>query len=306
MRDRRIVIGKITLGATDGLILIALIIITALTILFRRRIDGWPALALKNLAAGGIYLAVLSLGAGSAKRTWGFFLRMAGVLFMMIYINLAVDKLQLIFYGRWLDESILKMEDALFGVQPTVWLQRFISKSLTEWMFFSYVFYMALYPALAGLIFFRKGGEAAEDFFFTISLMNVVCDLGFLVYPVAGPLAHIKSQYTVPLEGYLWTSIGEYLRQNWQFVGGTIPSPHCANATVMWLAAYRYYRPAFWALAPVILSLYASTVYCRYHYVTDSVTGVAAALVVWSLAPTFRNAWNGAIGSFRSPGDSAT
>lgn len=306
MRDKRIFIGKIALNATDGLILIALFIITALTVLFHRRVDGWPALALKNLAAGVIYVVFLSLGAGSAKRARGFFLRMVVVLCMMIYINLAVDKLQLIFHGRWLDESVLKMEDAVFGVQPTVWLQRFISKSLTEWMFFSYVFYMALYPALACLAFFRKGGEAAEDFFFTISLMNVVCNLGFLVYPVAGPLAYIKSRYTVPLEGGLWTSIGEYLRQNWQFVGGTIPSPHCANATVMWLAAYRYARPAFWVLAPLILSLYASTVYCRYHYVTDSVTGIAAALVVWAFAPTLRRAWNGVIGGLESPGDPAT
>ena len=306
MKDRRLVVGKIAVGATDGLIFVTLIILTLLAILFHRRVDGWAVLVLKNFAAAGFYLAVLFIGGGSAKTARSFFLRMVGVLVVLIYINLAVDKLQLIFHGRWLDESVLKMEDAVFGVQPTVWLERFISKPLTEWMFFAYVFYIALYPTLSSLIFFRKGGEAAEDFFFTIGLMNIVCDLGFLMYPVAGPLAYIKSQYTVPLEGYLWTSIGEYLRQNWQFVGGTIPSPHCANATVMWLAAYRFYRPAFWALAPVILSLYASTVYCRYHYITDSVTGIAAALLVWAIAPTLRNAWNGVIGSFKSPGNSAT
>jgi PAP2 superfamily len=295
MKDRRLVVGKIALGATDGVVFITLVLITLLAILFRRRVDGWAVLVLKNFIAGAIYLGVLALGGGSAKTTRGFVLRMAGLLVVLIYINLAVDKLQLVFYGRWLDDSVLKMEDAVFRVQPTVWLQRFISKPLTEWMFFAYVFYMALYPGIACLIYFRKGREAAEDFFFTIGLMNVVCDLGFLAYPVAGPLFHIRSQYTVPLKGYVWTSIGEYLRQNWQFAGGTIPSPHCANATVMWLAAYRSSRPAFWILAPVILSLYASTVYCRYHYVTDSVTGIAAALVVWAIAPACRNAWNGIV-----------
>jgi membrane-associated phospholipid phosphatase len=302
MKDRRLVVGKIALGATDALILIALIIIMLLTILFRRRVDGWAVLALKDLIAGCIYLAVLLLGGGSGKTTRGFFLRMAGVLFMMIYLNLAVDKLQLIFHGRWLDESVLRMEDTFFGVQPTVWLQRFISRPLTEWMFFSYVFYLAIYPVLAIIIFFRKGERAAEDFFFTLGLMNVLCDLSFMAYPVAGPLAYMKGQYTVPLEGYVWTSIGEYLRNQWQFVGGTIPSPHCANATVMWLMAYRYHRPAFWLLAPAILSLYVSTVYCRYHYVTDSVVGIAAALLVWSVAPACRNAWNNFIrGDERPP-----
>jgi membrane-associated phospholipid phosphatase len=306
IRDRRLVTGKIVLGATDSLILGTIVLITLLTVLFHRRVDGWAVLSLKNLAAGGIYLAVLFLGGGSAKTTRGFFLRMAGVLFMMIYLNLAVDKLQLIFHGRWLDESVLRMEDAIFRTQPTVWLQRFISKPLTEWLFFSYVFYLVLYPALAVVIFFRKGERAAEDFFFTLGLMNVFCDLGFLAYPVAGPLAYIKSQYTVPLDGSFWASIGEYLRSHWQFVGGTIPSPHCANATAMWLMAYRYHRPVFWILAPVILSLYVSTVYCRYHYITDSVAGVAAAFAVWALASTFRNAWKGVLGGRGSPEDSAT
>ncbi|NTU51776.1 MAG: phosphatase PAP2 family protein, partial [Candidatus Aminicenantes bacterium] len=81
---------------------------------------------------------------------------------------------------------------------------------------------------------------------------------------------------------------GEYLRSQWQFVGGTIPSLHCANATVIWLMAYRYHRPSFWVLSPVILSLYVSTVYCRYHYVTDSVAGVALALAVWAIVRALR------------------
>jgi len=292
MRDKRLVVGKIALGATDGAVFAGLALITLLTILFQRRVDGWAVLVLKNLAAGGIYLAALYFGGEAAKDTRRFVLRMAGVLFILTYINLAVEKLQLIFYGRWLDESVLKTEQALFGVQPTLWLQQFISRPLTEWMFFSYVIYLVLYPALSVIIFFRKGERAVEDFFFTLGLTNVIGNLGFLVYPVAGPMAYMGDKYTVPLDGYIWTSIGEYLRSQWQFVGGTIPSLHCANATVIWLMAYRYHRPAFWILTPVILSLYVSTVYCRYHYVTDSVLGVATALVVCAVVPACRNAWD--------------
>jgi membrane-associated phospholipid phosphatase len=300
-RDIRLVIGKFALGATDGSLLAGLAFITILTVLFHRRVEGWEVIVLKDLVAGGIYMAVLVLGGGAAKTTGRFILRMAAVMAMMIYINLAVDKLQLIFYGRWLDESVLRMEETLFGIQPTIWLQRFISKPLTEWMFFAYVFYLVLYPALAVLIYFRKGERAAEDFFFTLSLMNVMGNLFFLAYPVAGPMAHMKDRYNVPLDGYIWTSVGEYFRNRWQFVGGTIPSLHCANTTVMWLMAYRYHRAAFWLFAPIILSLYASTVYCRYHYITDSVVGVGAALLVWAIAPACRKAWDRIVGGGELP-----
>jgi len=284
MGGGRLALGKIALGATDGVALAGLALLTLLAIVFHGRVDGWAVIVLKNLAVAGIYLACLSLGGGAATNPRRFILRMAGVLFILTYINLAVDKLQLIFHGRWLDESILKLEDTVFGIQPTIWLQRFISKPLTEWLFFTYVIYLVLYPVLAIIIFSRKGHRAVEDFFFTISLTNVIGNLGFLVYPVAGPIAHMGGQYTVPLDGYVWASIGEYLRSQWQFVGGTIPSLHCANATVIWLMACRYHRPSFWVLSPVILSLYVSTVYCRYHYVTDSIAGVALALAVWAIA----------------------
>jgi membrane-associated phospholipid phosphatase len=295
MADERASLGKFGIRATDGLLLATLALMTLLTVVFHRRVDGWATLTLKNLGAATAYLVLLRLSERSRDRARRFFLRLAGVLFAFSYINLAVEKLQLIIYGRWLDGNVLRLENALFGVQPTLWLQQFISRPLTEWMFFSYVIYLVIYPALGVLIFFRRGEEAGEDYLFALGLSNVVCDLGFLLYPVAGPMFYMGGQYRVPLDGFVWTWLGEQLRSHWQFVGGTIPSPHCANATVMWLMAYRYHRASFWALSPVILSLYLSTVYCRYHYVTDSVAGVAAALLVWAAAPACQRAWDGIV-----------
>jgi membrane-associated phospholipid phosphatase len=100
-----------------------------------------------------------------------------------------------------------------------------------------------------------------------------------MLFPVAGPFYFLGSQFTVPLKGGLWTGIGEWLRHNAQFIGGTIPSPHCANATVMWMMAFRCRRKWFWLLSPIILSLYVATVYGRFHYATDVVTGVAAGVL---------------------------
>jgi membrane-associated phospholipid phosphatase len=292
MMDKRFLAGKLAFRATDGLVLATLAFITLLAILFHRHVEGWGILILKNIGAGAAYLAILFFSERLAKKGGRFFLRMAGILFIFSYSNLAVDKLQLIIYGRWLDSSVLRMEQTLFGSQPTLWLQQFISKPLTEWMFFSYVAYLFIYPALCVLIFLRKGAKAAEDYLFTLGLSNVICDLGFLLYPVAGPLTHMGKQYTVPLDGYFWTWLGEYLRRHWQFVGGTIPSPHCANATLMWLLSYRYLRSSFWILSPLILSLYLSTVYCRYHYVTDAIAGVAVGVLVWTIAPACKKSWD--------------
>ncbi len=62
--------------------------------------------------------------------------------------------------------------------------------------------------------------------------------------------------------------------------------------TVIWLMSYRYVRRWFYILAPIILSLYVSTVYGRYHYVIDSVAGIALGILAILAGPSMVRAWN--------------
>jgi membrane-associated phospholipid phosphatase len=116
-----------------------------------------------------------------------------------------------------------------------------------------------------------------------------------MLFPVASPMywPKVTSHLTEPLTAGLFGGIGEWIRSHIHQAGGSVPSPHCAVATVMWFMAKRYTRHGFVWLAPIILSLYVSTVYLRYHYLTDMVTGIAAGFLVLLLAPSIERAWNG-------------
>ena len=63
----------------------------------------------------------------------------------------------------------------------------------------------------------------------------------------------------------------------------------------MWVMAYRYHRPTFWVISPIILSLYISTFYGRYHYLTDAVVGIAVAGIALLLVPILVKGWNGIV-----------
>lgn len=276
--------GARRVRATDAVILATLAILSLLAIAFSGRVQGWPSLVLRNLAVAAGYVALVTAADRRASRDGRFVLRLVGLLLLYAYVNLAADKLQLVFHGRWLDDAVLRAERSLFGVQPNLWMEQFVSPLLTEWMMFSYVVYLPLFPLVCAAVYRRKGEGATEEYFLALALANALCDLGFVIFPVAGPLPHLASQFTVPLEGYVWTTVGEALRQHAQFVGGTIPSPHCANAAVMWLMAYRHVRPIAWILAPIVVSLFVATVYARYHYVTDAILGIAVGVVAFVLA----------------------
>jgi membrane-associated phospholipid phosphatase len=62
----------------------------------------------------------------------------------------------------------------------------------------------------------------------------------------------------------------------------------------MWLMSYRYVRTAFYVLTPAVISIYVSTFFLRFHYLSDTVAGILTAFIVIIVAPAFPRAWNAA------------
>jgi hypothetical protein len=288
----RRILGRVELRAADGVILATLALFSLLEVAFRAVVEGWPLLVAKN---GAVALAVLVSGAVMPfvrRPVLAFFLRTATVSLSYAYLFGAVASLQLILHGRFRDDLVLAFEAWLFGVQPTLWLERFVTPSLTEWMMLCYVIYVPLYPVLCAVLWVRRGRAAAEEYFLALGTANVLCDAGFILFPVASPMYWMPERYRVPLDGWAFTWLGELIRTRAHFAGGSLPSPHAAAATVMWVMAWRHHRPTFWILSPVVLSLYVSTFYGRFHYATDAVFGIATASLAIALAPVLQRAWN--------------
>jgi len=283
--------GRLRLEATDVLVLGTIAVFAVLAVVFRGRVDGWPVLVAKDLAAAVIFLAAV-VGTRRIRPGWAWFVaRTATVSLAYAWLFGAVARLQLIVHGRWLDGIVLGVEDRLFGVQPTIWLEGLTRPWLTEWMMFAYVVYIALYPLVCLVIYRGHGRRALEECLLALGLANVACDLGFIVFPVAGPAAFMGTAYSVPLDGWLFTAVGEFIRSNLHYVGGSLPSPHAAAATVMWAMSWRYSRRLAWVLTPVVLTLYVATFYCRYHYLTDTVFGIATAVAALALTPRLLRWW---------------
>ncbi|MDH7511395.1 MAG: phosphatase PAP2 family protein [Clostridiales bacterium] len=277
----------------DAAMLGGLIFFLLLAAVFSGRLDNPLFLIGKGLLAGCLYIGSILWLTRLRTKTLRFLVRTASVQFMFLLEYFMARDLQLIFFS-WNDRLVLVWEKALFGGQPLVWIQNLYSPMLTEWMMFVYIVYIVIYPVLGAVIFFQKGEQANEDYLFHLGAANLLCGLGFVVFPVAGPLRfeEARSLLTVPFEGGFFTQVSEILRSTVHAPGGTIPSPHCAAATVMWIMAWRYARREFFLLAPVILSLYVSTVYGRFHYASDSIIGILAGFLVLAAGPTLVRGWN--------------
>jgi membrane-associated phospholipid phosphatase len=284
----------VRLQATDALVITTVLLFAALAAAFHARVPSAGTLLARTIGSGAVYLGLTAIHQRLDNRHLRFLLRTATVQLAYAQLFLLVLPLQLTVVHTWQDPVVLELQHAVFGVQPVVWLQRFISPALTEWLRFSSVASLSVYPVLGAIIFYGHGERAMEDYLFTVGLANVVCDLGFLVFPVASPYYYqpVRELLTVPLKGGFFTLCGEYIRTHIHRIGGSLPSPHCAVATAMWLMAWRYSRPAFFVLGPVIVSLYVSTFFLRYHYVSDSVVGIVAGIVAVLAVPAAMRIWN--------------
>ena len=274
----------LALQNTDVILLATLALFTFLAVAFPGRVTDWSTLVLKNFAVAVAYLVCATLAQRSLWKPLRFSLRLVPVALTYGYLFLATDSLQFLIFAGFQDQLIVDLEQMVLGFQPAVWLERFARPAVTEWMMFAYMFYFVMYPLLCSVIYFKHGEPEMEHFLFTLGLTNVLCDLCFILLPIGGPLTGMPDQFAVPLEGGFFTRLGELVRSNLQFPGGSLPSPHCAAATIMWAMAWRYHRRLFWLLLPLVISLYISTVFGRYHYLSDAVTGILTALLVLPVA----------------------
>ncbi|MCK4835365.1 MAG: phosphatase PAP2 family protein [Candidatus Aminicenantes bacterium] len=292
-------IRGLQLQITDALLIGIIILFSLLTILYHSRITGWAVILLLNILVISIYLISI-LWSQKMSPGIGFFLvRTTSVQLMFFYLFSIVQRMQLVFHSGWKDQLVLDLEYFIFGSQPTLWLQHFINPGLTEWFMFSYVMYIPIYPILAAIIYFKFDKIQLENYFFVLGLTNVICFLGFIIFPVASPMYMIADLFEIPLKGYLFTAIGEFIRSHLHTIGGSIPSPHAAIATIMLLMAFRYHRGFFITLTPIIFSLYISTFYCRYHYPTDTVIGILTAILVFRASPYLTKFWNNLASRFK-------
>ena len=243
-----------------------------------------PGMLVRNcgMALGAALLLILLVPRVGAGRCAA--LLTVGVIWIISLLFDASASVQHLFVTGWKDAELVALDRVLFGEELSVAMQRIVHPALTEWLMASYVLYVPLLPFTAWICFRFGGSAALEEFLLNLLTVNVLCGIGFILYPVASQMYYASPPYTVPLEGGLFTTAAEWMRTNVHYPGGSLPSPHCAAGTVMLVHLLRNRRWLGYTFAPLLASIPFATVYGRFHYVWDGVAGVILGLSVLALS----------------------
>jgi membrane-associated phospholipid phosphatase len=188
------------------------------------------------------------------------------------------------------------LDRALFGVQPVVWAERFITPARTEVMQFLYLSFVWIAPSPSILLLLQRRWRE----FRRVTLGTVVCFyIGYLLYvafPAAPPRLVLVYEFTRSLEGYsrLFSNISA---QAFALLPvdsrAAFPSLHAAVSVVALAFSWRYLRAWFWVLLPFVIGLWASTIYLRHHYTVDLLAGAALVPLALAVAPRLDLWWSG-------------
>jgi membrane-associated phospholipid phosphatase len=183
----------------------------------------------------------------------------------------------------------------LFGVQPTVWAEAFITPANTELMSFFYTCFFWIAPVVPLSLLARR--RFAD--FRTATLGIVLCFLmGYVIYvifPAGPPRLVLAHEYTKTLAGYnaaftrFSNSAIDLLPHDSR---AAFPSLHGAISLLAMAYAWRFARRLFWFMIPFVLGLWVSTVYLRHHFVVDLFAGWALAPFAYVLAPRLDRYWS--------------
>ena len=176
------------------------------------------------------------------------------------------------------DPFLIRLDHALLGTHPTVWLERFSHPVLTEVLTWAYASYYFL-PLILAVAIYRRGKTGDFDrVIFALVLCFYLSYVGYFLVPAVGPrftLAHLQH---IDLPGvFLADTIRDTLNALEGFKQDAFPSGHTAIVLVVLFYAWRLARGLFWIFLPMVVALIFSTVYLRYHYVVDVLAGILLA-----------------------------
>ncbi len=213
------------------------------------------------------------------------FLRMTYPIITMLINYRTISGFVTVLHGRFIDEYVLNFQQIIFGTQPVLFLERFVSPIMTELMklcYFSYYFYM---PVVVLILFFKKRDRDLEYFVFMVTFIFYICYIGFILYPIEGPRYTLASLFKIKeLHGFIITPLHNFFMKNFQTIGACMPSSHVAAAwAILFLVKKFFGRKPFAILLPVIIIISIAVVYNRYHYLMDSIVGMLVTLVFYPL-----------------------
>ncbi|MEI7892528.1 MAG: phosphatase PAP2 family protein [Myxococcales bacterium] len=192
--------------------------------------------------------------------------------------------------SRSVDAQVLAFDLRVFGFEPALLLDAYVTPARTEWFSFFYYGYFALLALhILPIMFLERRMQVLTEFSWGILLVYCVGQTTYLLVPGYGPYHHLAGTFHNELTGAFW----------WPLVQSTVdsvqgsarldifPSLHTAAPSFLTLFSLRHRKVLPFRYTWAVLGFFASqiivaTMFLRWHYVIDIIAGITLAVIAVS------------------------
>ncbi len=275
------------LKPVDLLSMSLIALLSVIAVVFNQSIASWGWLMARYslLALMIVSVAFYASRSGTGKLALFVHTFLPVIIIPIIFDSLG-DLIPMI-WPRFLDDILIHIDNRLFGVDPTVWMERFINPILTNLLQLAYISYYFIPISLGIVLAVRKKQKNFDEAVFGIVLCFYLSYVGYLLFPAIGPRFTLDHLQTTGFEASpMALAIQNALNRLENTKTDAFPSGHTAVALMTLYYAWKSREKVlFRILLPVVSALIISTVYLRYHYVIDVIAGVLLNIVTIYLAP---------------------
>ncbi len=184
-----------------------------------------------------------------------------------------------------LDRELYELDLLLFGFEPAMYVDQFVSPPLTEWFSF---FYFGYFPLLAmhviPMLLVWDDPRPAAELGFGLLFCFGVAHCVYVLVPGFGPWRAMPEAFQNDLPPGLWYNVTMDTVLAGSAMKDIFPSLHTAAPTFMTLYSFRHrdkmpFKLTWIATGFFALNIIGATMYMRWHYVIDVVAGLGLALV---------------------------
>jgi hypothetical protein len=182
-----------------------------------------------------------------------------------------------------LDAAIYAFDLRVFGYEPSVAWDRFITRETTEWFaFFYFLYFLILSVHVLPMMLAARDTQRLSRFALGLLIVFCCAHLMYMLVPGYGPYSYLAGTFQHDLRGGLF----------WQLVRETVeaggpqkdifPSLHTAAPTYFAIFSFRHrdrmpFRYTWPVMAFVATQIIIATMFLRWHYLIDIVAGIALA-----------------------------